>query len=89
MAQIRKTAAEMLNREFLEIRCRLIEVAAALDRIDRSPNPRDATADVRHGQIEAALRLLASGVSDRAERVQMVFSDDYRPDWREHGRESS
>ena len=30
------TAADVLDRDFLSMRCRLIELAAALDRIDRA-----------------------------------------------------
>jgi hypothetical protein len=29
-------ATEVLNREFLEIRAKLLEIAAALDRLDRA-----------------------------------------------------
>ena len=46
----------MLDREFLGIRCRLIELAAALDRIDRAA---DAVADdARRLQIRRSLEIL-------------------------------
>ncbi len=65
------SAPDKLNTEFLGIRCRLIELAAALDRIDRA---NDAGDDPRLAQIRRSLEILAADGPDRAERVQMVFS---------------
>jgi len=59
-----------MDREFLGIRCRLIELAAALDRIERT----DAAPDPRMEQILGSLTILADGKPSRAERIQMVFS---------------
>jgi hypothetical protein len=64
--------AQPLDREFLGIRCRLIELAASLDRIDR--NGRPAADDVRMAQIRRSLEVLAGNAPNRAEQVQMVFS---------------
>jgi hypothetical protein len=71
----------MLNREFLEIRARLLDIAAALDRIERREGAAQATADVRYAQLMKALGLLTDGNADRAERLQMVFSDAYQAAW--------
>jgi hypothetical protein len=68
------STANMLGAEFLGIRCRLVEVAAALDRIDRA---KDSAADPRTAQIRRSLEILAADGPDRAERVQMVFSLPY------------
>jgi hypothetical protein len=66
------TPAKLLDREFLGIRCRLIELAAALDRIDRAA---DAVADdPRRAQIRRSLEILAGNAPERAERVEMSFS---------------
>jgi hypothetical protein len=64
-------AATSLDREFLDIRCRLIALAAALDRVDRA---KDSTGDPRLPQIRRSLEILAADGPERAERVQMVFS---------------
>ena len=32
-----RSATEVLERDFLETRCKILEVAAILDRIDRAP----------------------------------------------------
>jgi hypothetical protein len=73
-------ASEVLNREFLEIRARVLEVAAALDRIDRAAG--SVKTDQRSARIEHALAALAEDGPGRAERVQMIFSLPYQDGWR-------
>jgi len=72
-------ATDMLNREFLEVRTRLLDIAAALDRIDRRTGATEARSDQRYSQVAKALGLLCDGQANRAERVQKVFSDPYQP----------
>jgi hypothetical protein len=72
------SAAQVLDTYFLEIRSKLLDLAAALDRIDRGGG---APQDRRCRQIEEALAILADRKSDRAERVQQAFSLPYEPDW--------
>jgi hypothetical protein len=69
------TTPASLDREFLGIRCRLIELAAALDRIGRSKDSADG--DPRIAQIRRSLDILADDEPTRAERIQMVFSLPY------------
>ncbi len=76
------TARDCLDREFLEIRRRLIDVAAALDRIDRSDGADAIRLDPRIAKFRQATLVLTDGQDDRAERVQMVFSDAYDEAWR-------
>jgi len=76
-------AREVLDRDFLEIRARLIDIAAALDRIDRAEGAERVRNDGRLVQIRESLRILASEDGRRAERVLMVFSDPYEPNWRQ------
>ena len=76
------TASQTLDREFLEIRCRILDIAAALDRIDRCDRADPAQSDPRREQLAEAIRLLIDGGHHRAERVQMVFSDPYDEAWR-------
>jgi hypothetical protein len=66
------TSLKILDEEFLSIRCKLIELAAVLDRIDRAGGVQDTRLD----QIRAALGILASAAPNRAERVQMEFSSE-------------
>jgi len=74
-------ANELLDREFLNIRARLIDMAAALDRIDRAEGA--VGADPRLGQIRQSLQVLSADSADRAARIQMIFSLPYREDWQQ------
>lgn len=73
-------AAEVLDREFLDIRARLLQVAAALDRLERAEGAVDS--DPRRQKIREALAILAGDQADHAEQIQLVFSRPYAPDWR-------
>lgn len=73
-------APEVLNREFLEIRAKILEVAAALDRIDRADG--SVEADERFRRVKRSLAALAETSHGRAERVQLIFSLPYEETWR-------
>jgi hypothetical protein len=75
-----RTAEETLGDCYLDVRARLIEIAACLDRIDRAAGA-EGIADPRLVQIRQALEILKEGDFNRAERVQMIFSDAYKPGW--------
>ena len=68
-------AEKALDREFLGVRCHLIDLAAALDRIDRADG--SVADDPRLAQIRRSLEILAGDPSDRAERIQLEFSLPY------------
>jgi hypothetical protein len=74
------SAPELLEREFLETRCKLLEVAAALDRLDRAEG--SVSADPRRDKLQRALGILANARENRAEQLQLLFSLDYHSDWR-------
>lgn len=71
--------AAALDREFLEVRARILEIAAALDRIERGDGSVDG--DARMERIRRGLEALAVPGTDRAERVQVAFSLAYESDW--------
>ena len=73
------SAVEVLNREFLETRSKVLEVAAALDRMQRASG--DVQSDPRMQQLRAAMNLLLEHRVDRAEQVQLVFSRAYDEKW--------
>lgn len=76
------TAEEVLDREYLQMRAWLLQVAAAFDRIDRASG--DVAADHRLGQFSQALEVLAdSDAPNRAEAIQRIFSRQYSENWRE------
>jgi hypothetical protein len=80
-----RAADQILNESFLEVRAKLLEVAATLDRIDRSADEESPLADQnmpRRASIDDAIRILLSEGPDRAERLQRLFSREYESDWR-------
>lgn len=78
----KQTAAEVLDCEFLEIRCRLLDIAASLDRIRRGTQPSAVDSDSRLARVREAIRVLDDADGNRAERIQMVFSLPFQEDWR-------
>ena len=73
------TPTELFQREFLPMRGKLLEVAAALDRLER----KDALLLDYPGmdQISKAIEALRQNGQARAETVQKIFSLIYNPDW--------
>lgn len=76
-----RPADAVLDSSFLEVRARLLDVAACLDRIDRAASRERVAGDERLAGIARSLAILADGMPDRAERIQLVFSDEYEPGW--------
>lgn len=77
---ISPTAAEVLEREFLELRANLLQVAAQLDRLDRAAG--NVAEDQRLRGVSQALAVLAGAGPQRAEQVQMIFSRPYDVQWK-------
>lgn len=65
------TRQQVLDQYFMDARCKLIELAAFLDRVDRG----GGNADFRLDAFRAALKHLADGEPRRAEAVLRTFSD--------------
>ena len=74
---------EVLERDFLETRCRILDLAAALDRLDRAAVPQGEPPhpDRRLTQIRQAIEALLEPGPGRSETVQRLFSLAYDPDW--------
>lgn len=80
--QATRDATEVLNRDFLDTRSRILDLAAALDRLDRAPERPGSPPDRRLMQVRKALEALLEPGPGRAETVQRIFSLDYDPSWR-------
>ena len=76
-----QTAPEILDRHYLEVRCGLLTLCAALDRIDRAADSEQVADDRRMQLIRRGIDILASSGDDRAERLQLLFSDAYEEGW--------
>ena len=77
-----RDATEVLDHDFLETRCKILEIAAILDRIDRAPARHGEHPDSRLGQLRQALEALVEPGPGRAETIQRIFSLEYDPAWR-------
>jgi hypothetical protein len=77
-----RDATNVLEHDFLETRCKILEIAAALDRIDRAPARHGEHPDPRLGELRQAVEALLVPGPGRAETVQRIFSLDYDPSWR-------
>ncbi len=72
---------QILDREFLEIRAKILQIAASLDRIDRADG--DVDEDEKLELLRKGILILMSDSPDRAEQVQLLFSREYDESWRE------
>ncbi len=75
------SAGEVLNREFLQMRAKLLEVAASFDRMKRAEG--DTANDLRIERLRAAMRIILDQSDDRAEQLQLLFSHQYDDQWQE------
>jgi hypothetical protein len=74
-------ATKALDTYFLEARCKILEVAAILDRFGRGRDASATDTDPRVACIREALEVLADHSGGRAERIQKIFSLDYDANW--------
>ena len=65
------TRQKVLDLYFMDARCKLIELAAFLDRVDRA----EGTADFRLDAFREAMRHLGDGDAGRADAVLRSLSD--------------
>lgn len=80
-----QSADDIVADKFLEVRAKLLEIAATLDRIDRAAEnaPLSTASIARRESIQEGIEIIASSGDDRAARLQMLYSRDYEPQWRE------
>jgi hypothetical protein len=74
-------AVDVLDREFLVVRAKLLEIAAAIDRMERATG--SVADDPRMIAIHQALDVLVGTQPDRAEQIQLVFSREYDDQWQD------
>lgn len=65
------TKKDILDLHFMDARCKLIDLAAFLDRVERHPGE----ADFRFDGLKKALPILLSGEPGRAKAVLESLSD--------------
>jgi hypothetical protein len=74
-------AGKALDAFFLEARCRILDVAAILDRIQRGQGAASVATDPRVEKIRKAIEVLHDQSGGRAERIQQIFSIEYDAGW--------
>jgi hypothetical protein len=65
------TRQQVLDQYFLDARCKLLDIAAFLDRVQRS----QGKADFRLKALEQAIGELSGKRPERARKVLLAFSD--------------
>lgn len=78
----RRDADAIMNRDFLTTRGRILEIAAALDRVDQAPEVHGRAPDRRMAQLRQAVEALLEPGPGRVETIQRIFSIEYDPQWR-------
>jgi hypothetical protein len=73
-------APQTLDAEFLVMRAKILELAASLDRLDRGDG--DVGDDPRMLLVRGGISILNEEAPDRAERLQLLFSQPYEDGWR-------
>ncbi len=73
-------AKQVLDKEFLETRCMLIEIAATLDRLDRARSRDGNTAMAKEARLDIIYRAIdlisqRDASPDRAERILNLFTE--------------
>ncbi len=66
---------QVIDAYFMEHRAKLLDIAAFLDRIDRSATDAHEPEDFRMAAFREALGVLSDSEPHRARRVLQVFSD--------------
>jgi hypothetical protein len=75
-----RDAQQTLDHQFLEMRWRCLSLAADLDRVERaSGGSALLNSDPRLQKLRKALSTLLEAKGNRAEQVQMIFSDMTAP----------
>lgn len=75
-----RTAQEVMSQEFLQIRAKILEIAAFYDRIAETDDPAGEAQQLE--LLQAGCRILDDQQPDKAARVQLLFSREYDQQWR-------
>ena len=68
------TVEQIQEKSFLEMRAKILDIAAYLDRLDRCIDPGAVVDDPRTEFLLEALELLKTGNADRARRILELYS---------------
>lgn len=77
-----QNANQIIEREYLELRSRILQLAASFDRIERADGTGSEAAAENLDKITQGLKILLDEQTEKAKRVQLLFSREYSEDWR-------
>ena len=72
----------LLEQQFLEIRCKILDIAAQLDRLQRGGDLEAIKGDPKWTRIQKGIAILANDQPAKAQSVQELFSLQYDPEWK-------
>ena len=74
------TGQDFLDAQFLQMRAQILSLAADLDRIERAAGGSALLeSDTRIQKLRRAMKLVLDERTNRAEQVQLLFSDQSPP----------
>ncbi len=76
---VERTAEQVVADEFLIARAKILELAATLDRIERSSG--DIADSKQMNLLAQGMHILCDEEVDKAKRVQLLMSRHYDPQW--------
>jgi hypothetical protein len=76
---VERTAQQVIADEFLIARAKILELAATLDRIERSSG--DVEDSKQMNLLAEWMHILCDEEVDKAKRVQLLMSREYDPQW--------
>lgn len=79
-----RNAEQIVEQEFLQVRAKILEIAAFLDRLDPQDSQGISSVNAeRLKLLRAGCELLLDADSDKATRLQLLFSRKYDEQWRQ------
>lgn len=78
---VERTAQQVIADEFLIARAKILELAATLDRIERSSG--DVEDSKQMNLLAQGMHILCDEEVDKAKRVQLLMSREYDPQWQQ------
>ena len=78
-----RNAEQIVEQEFLQVRAKILEIAAFLDRLE--PKSADSVSSVNAERLKLlrnGCELLLDADRDKAARLQLLFSRKYDEQWR-------
>ncbi|MEQ1905467.1 MAG: hypothetical protein ABL888_14860 [Pirellulaceae bacterium] len=72
-------SSAIIDREYLDIRSKILQIGASLDRIERAGGSLNESAKTK--LLLETIEILLDGLPNRAERIQLTCSRPYDPNW--------